>query len=67
MKGYGLPRNDNVAHPDLGDIRRFGLKAGRLHPKWTANGDSKRRTRRFFKRIARREGRKEIIKSINEE
>jgi len=27
MRGYGLPRHDDVAHPDMGDIYRFGLKS----------------------------------------
>lgn len=67
MKGYGLPRNDDVANPDLGDIRDYGLKAGCLHPKWTANGDSKKKVRRFFKKIARKAGKKEIINSLKEE
>lgn len=64
MKGYGLPRNDDVAHPDLADISFFGLKAGRLHPKWTANGDNKRKTRRIWKKKARQAGKRRILEDL---
>lgn len=54
MKAYGIPRNKDVEYPDLGDIAYYGLKAGQLHPKWTANGDSKKRVRRYWKKRKRR-------------
>ena len=62
MKGYGLPRNDDVAHPDCGDLRFYGLQssAGHLRGK---GGDirglrtsGKRKARRRWKKMARREG-----------
>jgi hypothetical protein len=64
MKPYGLPRCDDVAHPDVADCQQYGLKssAGNLPGK---GGDirsmhkksaSKRASRRTFKRIARRAG-----------
>ena len=53
MKGYGLPRTKDIECPDLGDIAMYGLKAGKLHPKWTANGDNKKRTRRIWKKMER--------------
>lgn len=53
MRGYGLPRNDDIQHPDLYDLKVYGLKAGKAHPKWTANGDNKRRARRVWKKKER--------------
>ena len=67
MRGYGLPRHNDVAYPDLGDISFYGLKAGRLHPKWTAKGDNKRRARRIWKKKARREGKRSILKELSYE
>jgi len=64
MKTYGLPREKDIEFPDLADIAYFGLKAGRLHPKWTANGDSKKRVRRYWKKKARRLSKKQITKEI---
>jgi len=63
MKAYGLPRSDDVENPDMGDIRDFGLKssAGKLPGKGGdirsshKNSASKRSTRRYFKKKARRE------------
>lgn len=60
MRGYGLPRNNDVQNPDLFDIKLYGLKTGRLHPKWTANGDNKRRARRVWKRIERQKVKREL-------
>lgn len=60
MKGYGLPRNDDVQYPDLYAIRLYGLKAGRLHPKWTAKRDNKRRARRIWKKIERQRIKQEL-------
>ena len=66
MKGYGLPRHTDLELPDLADIKFYGLAAGQLHPKWTANGDNKRRARRVWKKIERSKVRRELheIKSM---
>lgn len=64
MKAYGLPRHDDVAHPDVADIHAYGLKsaAGNLPGKGgdirSAHKSStdKRRARRRFKKAARRAG-----------
>ena len=64
MKGYGLPRNDDVAAPDCADLVDYGRKssAGHLRKKGgefknscrsTAN---KARARRRYARKARCEG-----------
>ncbi len=64
MKPYGLPRSKDVSHPDLADIKAYGLPgcAGNLPGK---GGDirshfrsaaAKAGVRRIFKRRARREG-----------
>jgi hypothetical protein len=47
MRGYGLPRNDDVAHPDKGDGGRFGLKGFKLH------SPKKRAARRRWKKRER--------------
>lgn len=60
MRGYGLPRMKDIEYPDLGDMALYGLKANRLHPKWTANGDNKKRTRRIWKKAERSRVRKEL-------
>lgn len=64
MKAYGLPRNDDVEFPDVADIHQYGLKssAGHLRGKGGdirssfRNSKSKRNSRRYYKRKARREG-----------
>ena len=66
MRPYGLPRDKDIESPDLADIANYGLKAGRLHPKWTANGDSKRRTRRYWKRKARRFNKQMVDLNLHE-
>jgi hypothetical protein len=64
MCGYGLPRNDDVAHPDKADIRLYGLnmkhKADRLR------SAVKQSARRLWKRVARREGKAEIRDQLND-
>ncbi len=64
MRGYGLPRNDDVGNPDIADIVLYGLKAGRLCPKWTANGDNKKRCRRIWKKKERQKYKKFIKNEI---
>lgn len=62
MRGYGLPRTKDIESPDLADIACYGLKAARLHPKWTANGDNKKRARRIWKKAERSRARKGLDK-----
>lgn len=52
MKGYGLPRNNDVEYPDKGDIALYGLKGAKL------DSARKKRARRIWKKKARREGAK---------
>lgn len=60
VRPYGIPRTLDVAFPDVGDIRRFGLashvgslpgKSGDFHP--YCRGEKKARTRRIWKRRER--------------
>ena len=62
MKGYGLPRNDDVGHPDVGDIKRYGLKTAAGGRDYFKNKANKAGTRRIWKRKARAEGKREIEK-----
>ncbi len=54
MRAYGLPRNLNIESPDLGDICEYGLKTGRIHPRWNHACNCKSRVRRFWKKRERR-------------
>jgi len=64
MKGYGLPRNTDIAAPDVADIHQYGLKTGIGHltgpggdaHSYFRNTDAKARARRTWKRAARAEG-----------
>lgn len=47
MRGYGLPRNDDVENPDCADILFYGLNIGKQ------NSKRKRRARRIWKKLAR--------------
>ena len=68
MRAYGLPRNDDVANPDIADIREFGLKSstGRFREKggdyraYNRNARLKARVRRVYKRRARAEGKSAV-------
>lgn len=54
MKGYGLPRNDDVESPDIGDIKVYGLKTsagGRDY--FRGRKSQKAATRRRWKKRAR--------------
>jgi len=61
MKAYGIPRKQEVEHPDMVDIHRFALKSsvGRLDSKSGEyknsfrNTDSKASTRRIWKKKER--------------
>jgi hypothetical protein len=75
MRAYGLPRHHDVEHADAADLNRFALKAsagvmpgpgGDRHSPARSSA-SKRATRRYWKRLARREGRAEIRRALNDE
>lgn len=64
MKGYGLPRNTDVAAPDCADTATYGLKSsagnlrgkgGDIHSNFRSS-EAKARARRTWKRAARAEG-----------
>lgn len=67
MRPYGLPRDANLAHPDVADIHQYGLKA-RVGAMPGKGGDTrgihknkarKAATRRYFKRAARAQGKRD--------
>ena len=60
MRGYGLPRNNDVEYPDVGDIQYYGLNTSAGGRDYFKNKDSKAAARRYWKRKARREGKLEI-------
>ncbi len=64
MKGYGLPRNDDVEHPDVADIKKYGLKTSKGGRDYFKNKKVKSATRRRWKKKARREGKIEKCGSI---
>jgi len=57
MKGYGLPRNNDVEHPDVADICLYGLNTSSGGKCYQKPG-SKSRSRRIWKKKERREARK---------
>ena len=67
MKAYGLPKYDDVAHPDKGDSKYYALKPSRFSFKNKSGKtrsnfkscDDKQRVRRYFARKARINGKKE--------
>ena len=66
MKPYGIPRVPEVdKHPDLGDIHRFGFKSSLSRVKRKGHiknsfhrPTSKASSRRIWKKLARRNGKK---------
>ncbi len=61
MKAYGLPRNDDVANPDVGDIRLYGLKTSAGGKDYFKNKTNKSNTRRIWKKAARRQGQRQCL------
>ena len=55
MKGYGLPRNDDVEHPDVADIKKYGLKTSAGGRDYFKNKRAKATARRRWKKKERRE------------
>lgn len=63
MKPYGVPRTDDVAHPDVADIHHYGLKSsvGKLPGRGGdirssfRNRNAKAQARRLWARKARAE------------
>lgn len=52
MRGYGLPRNDDVAHPDKADALFHGL------PSRVQKMKKRKPRRRYWKKQARRDGKR---------
>jgi len=57
MKAYGIPREDGVEWPDVEDIRHYGLATRSGH---VIRSVGKQKTRRYWKKQARREAAEEI-------
>ena len=71
MRGYGLPRNSDVQWPDVADLHAYGLRfnytrPGKYGPKPAIRSAASRRwARRFWKRVARREGKASILLALS--
>lgn len=68
MRGYGLPRNDDIASPDKLDlvnyarashVGRFPSKSGVCKNSFRSSS-AKRNQRRVYKRLARNAAKKEL-------
>lgn len=72
MKPYGLPRNDDVAHPDVGDGQSYGLKASRVNLPGKGgvirsnfkNAEKKQANRRVFKKMERNAGKQQCKEGV---
>ena len=59
MRGYGLPRNDDVGSPDMADISFYGLN---VQPESGRTSARKRRaSRRMWKKKYRQAWKRELI------
>lgn len=59
MRGYGLPRNDDVSHPDKGDIALYGLS---FQPESGRTSARRRRaSRRTWKKKYRQAWKRELM------
>lgn len=56
MRGYGLPRDNEVEYPDVGDIKLYGLKTSAGGKDYFKNKAAKAAIRRIWKKAARRAG-----------
>lgn len=64
MKAYGLPRSDDLEHPDVADIHEYGLKTSKGGRDYHRNKARKACARRRWKKLARQEGRREILQAV---
>jgi len=60
MKPYGLPRNDDVAHPDVADIKRFGLNTSAGGKDYFKNKRTKAAVRRIWKKKERAQAKEDL-------
>jgi hypothetical protein len=75
MRGYGLPRNTDIAKPDVLDIQVYGRAShiGQIPKKcgvfksYTRNTKSRRATRRIYKHIERFLAKKQIVFELQNE
>lgn len=70
MKAYSIPRNDDVENPDTADSRNYGMKTSRANTPRGQGDDTrsqfksphaKATTRRYFKRLARANGKLQCL------
>jgi hypothetical protein len=54
MKPYGVPRDKDVEYPDVGSIKRYGLKTSVGGKDYFKNKKNKAAARRIWKKLARR-------------
>lgn len=66
MKAYGLPRDNDIEFPDLGDCRTYALKTSAGGDRFK-NKSEKRRVRRIFKKAERHYAKDAIRKENNDE
>jgi hypothetical protein len=67
MKAYGIPRRFNVITPDVGDGKKFAVKASKVNCRGKGgdirnnfhNPIAKQQTRRMFARIERSNGKQQ--------
>ena len=64
MKAYGLPRSDDLEHPDVADIHEYGLKTSKGGRDYHRNKARKASARRRWKRIARQKVKLEIRQAV---
>ena len=71
MRAYGLPRNNDIANPDIADIHTYGLKSstGRLPKrsgeyKGYVGSEEKRIARRRYKKVERLSAKHDIRNMI---
>lgn len=61
MRGYGLPRNDDVQNPDVSDIQLYGLRG---HGHRFHKAQTKANARRVWKKIERNNAKREIKNEV---
>jgi len=71
MRGYGLPRDNDVEYPDIADIQLYGLKSctgndpnGRDFKSTTRKAKNRQSSRRIWKKKERLLAKKDIREEV---